>query len=363
MTPSEDLIRATIAEQAGEWFIANQAGPLSVADSAAFLGWLKASPIHVQEYLGVARVARRLRLAVGSPEVPLETFLAQVRASDGGAVSIERPGPKPELPRSRRWLPAVATTAALAALGGGLLLLWSMRPTERATAPSAAAVVRFQTPHGEQQTHRLADNSVLHLNTDSAVTVSYSKRERLVTLSSGQADFQVAHESERAFRVFAGPAEVVARGTEFDVRLEDGSTVVTVVEGQVAVGPSPVGKGAASSNQSRALPFVQLAANQQIRVVASEWPATPVAVDAQRSTAWLKRQIAFDHEPLERVAAEFNRYAPKPIEIVTPALRKLEISGVFATDDTEAFIAFLRSLEGVRVEVTATRIRVSRDQH
>ena len=79
----------------------------------------------------------------------------------------------------------------------------------------------------------------------------------------------------------------------------------------------------------------------------------------QRTTAWLHRQIAFDHEPLERVAAEFNRYTSKPIEIATPALRNLQISGVFATDDPEAFIAFLRSLKGVRVEVTETRIRVS----
>ena len=69
----------------------------------------------------------------------------------------------------------------------------------------------------------------------------------------------------------------------------------------------------------------------------------------------------FDHEPLEHVAAEFNRYGPKPIEIATPALRNLQISGVFATDDPEAFIAFLRSLKGVRVEVTETRVRVSRD--
>jgi transmembrane sensor len=91
------------------------------------------------------------------------------------------------------------------------------------------------------------------------------------------------------------------------------------------------------------------------------WPAAPIAVDVERATAWLHRQILFEHEPLERVAAEFNRYTPKPIEIVSPALQHLEISGVFATDDTEAFIAFLRSLEGVRVEVTTTRIRVSQD--
>ena len=72
----------------------------------------------------------------------------------------------------------------------------------------------------------------------------------------------------------------------------------------------------------------------------------------------LRREIVFDHEPLERVAAEYNRYIQKPIEIATPALRNLQISGVFATDDTDAFIAFLRSLKGVRVEVTQTQIRV-----
>jgi transmembrane sensor len=65
------------------------------------------------------------------------------------------------------------------------------------------------------------------------------------------------------------------------------------------------------------------------------------------------------HEPLKRVAAEYNRYSAKPIEIATPALRNLQISGVFVTDDTEAFFAFLRNLKDVRVEVTPTRILVS----
>jgi len=73
----------------------------------------------------------------------------------------------------------------------------------------------------------------------------------------------------------------------------------------------------------------------------------------------LHRKIAFDHEPLARVAAEFNRHAAKPIEIITPELRTLEISGAFSPDDSEEFIAFLRSLKGVRVEVTATRVTVS----
>ena len=106
--------------------------------------------------------------------------------------------------------------------------------------------------------------------------------------------------------------------------------------------------------------MVGLGPNQQISVSRDEWPATPTAVDAKRTTAWLHRQIAFNHEPLERVADELNRYATKPIEIVTPELRKLEITGAFSIDDTEEFLAFLRTLDSVRVEVTATQIRVSK---
>ena len=79
--------------------------------------------------------------------------------------------------------------------------------------------------------------------------------------------------------------------------------------------------------------------------------------DLSQATAWLHRQIVFEKEPLAAVAMEFNRYSPVPIEIETPALRTLPVSGVFAVDDTETFLDFLRSLEGVSVATTSTRIR------
>ena len=363
MIPNEDKVRAAIAEQAGEWLVANDDGPLEARDCAALTAWLKASPVHVEEFLGVSVIARDLREARSDPEYSLETVLAHARTEDDTPVQPLWPRvitAVRDLP-SRRWLTAAAAMAAVA-VSLGLFSLWNVRPIAQVSAPGIIAALHFETRHGEQLSRRLVDDSVLHLNTDSAVTVRYDKKQRLVTLTAGQADFEVAHDPDRAFRVFAGAAEVVAIGTKFDVRLEGDATMVTVVEGRVAVGPSPLLKKLGPhSGQNHPPRFVQLGADQQIRVAADEWPATPAAVDAQRTTAWLHRQIVFDQEPLERVAAEFNRYAPKPIEIATPALRNLEISGVFATDDTEAFIAFLRSLTGVRVEVTTTRIRVSQD--
>jgi transmembrane sensor len=362
MISNEEKVRAAIAEQAGEWLVANDEGPLDARDSAVLSAWLKSSPVHIEEFLGVSAIARDLKEARTDPEYSLEAILARAQAEDDPPV-------RPLWPRvigavlgepSRRWLPAAVAMGACAVLSLGLLLTWNVRPIQHPSTADGMTALRFETRHGEQLTRRLADNSILHLDTDSAVTIRYDKNERLVMLTSGQAEFEVAHKADRAFRVIAGSAEVVDLGTKFDVRLQQDSTVVTVVEGRVAVGPSPtLEKLGTNSRQSQAPRIVQLSANQQIRVAEGEWPATPVTVDAQRTTAWLRREIVFDHEPLEHVAAEYNRYTAKPIEIATPALRNLQISGVFATDDPDAFIAFLRSLKGVRVEVTATRIRVS----
>ena len=98
---------------------------------------------------------------------------------------------------------------------------------------------------------------------------------------------------------------------------------------------------------------------EQVRIAAGELPVQAAPAQTQRNTAWLHRQIVFEQEPLASVAAQFNRYNATPIEIEAPALRALVVSGTFAADDTESFVAFLRTLEGVRVEVTSTRIRVT----
>lgn len=361
MSSNDERVYSLIAERAVAWFVANRAGPSS-REREEFVAWLKTSPVHVEEYLRLAVMTNDLRDACSEAATSIDRLVASARAAPEepvGALS-------PRLLEGRDLRPpyryrAVAGLAAVAMIGLGLFALWNVRVTTRLPVPDTVTTLHFETRHGEQQTRRLPDNSVLHLNTDSALTVSYGNSERIVMLTAGEADFEVIPDSQRPFRVFAGPAEVVDIGTQFDVRLDQRSTVVTVVEGRVAVGPSSMVHAGADSRHEPLARFVELAANQQISVSQGVWPAAPIAVDAERTASWLRRQISFDHEPLARVATEFNRYSTKPIEIETPALRDLQISGVFAADDIDAFVAFLRSLDGVHVEVTATRIRVRRD--
>jgi transmembrane sensor len=352
VTPSDEEIRAAIAQQAGEWFIAYQAGSLAEEDGAAFLAWLKASPIHVREYLGVARIAHHLPAALGEAQVPLETFLAQAAASeDDSVVSLQRPAPAQKRPLRRSSTRAWRIAASLLALAAGVL--WWVHDGERFGIPKT-----YKTAHGVQSAERLPDGSVLRLDTDSEATVRYSDRERLIEVKRGQVLFDVAHEDNRRFRVASGNAGAIAVGTQFDVYRKTGAIEFTVVHGEIAVfSGEPLWLRSAA-----AIPAAvqRVTAGYQLRVDAGILSAQPVPVDLNQTLGWLQHQIVFEHRPLGDVAAEFNRYGSIPVEIEDAALRALPVSGMFDADDIESFVVFLQTLPGVRVEKTPARIRVIR---
>jgi transmembrane sensor len=351
MSTNEQRVRGLISAQAADWFVENRDG-LDAEQRREFTAWLKASPTHVEEYLALTALAQDLPAACAAADETPAQLVARAQREDDTTVHSLWPNSQAtgRTEHPRRW-PNFALAASLSVLSVGLLTLAYLRPSSHLSNSNAAAAQHLQTRHGEQQTYRLTDHSVIHLNTDTQVTVRIDDNERLVVLEAGEADFEVAHEARRPFRVSAGSAQVVDIGTRFEVRLEQAATLVTVTAGLVKVG--------LTSNPEQMTPYLALVAGQQIRVADGDWPARPVAVNVERTTAWLHRQIKFDNETLARVTSEFNRYAPTPFEVTTPALQDLRISGVLATGDTEAFIAFLRSLKDVHVEVTATRIRVS----
>jgi transmembrane sensor len=362
MRMKDEQVRDALAAQAAEWFVINRRAPGS-AEREEFLNWLKSSPTNVEEYLGVAQVAQDL-MASAPAASEIDALVERARREGDQVVrALPAQVTRTQEFQGRGWNILAVATAIVATVSASLLM-WHRNST--VPAPLTAAQLHLQTRNGMQITQRLRDSSVLHLNTDSDVLVRYDAKGRWVTINRGQVTFEVAHDPQHPFHVLAGVAEVTARGTVFDVRLNDDSTVVTVVEGRVVVEPTAGDQdrptfnkeGGQSATGSRPRTPVEVGADQQLRVSATDWQEAPSAVDAHHATAWLRHQIAFENEPLADVAAEFNRYNTARIEIETAQLRELRISGVFAENDPEAFVAFLRSLHGVRVEVTPTRIRV-----
>jgi ferric-dicitrate binding protein FerR (iron transport regulator) len=86
MNSNDEQVRAAIAEQAGEWFVANEEGPMDARDCAALTEWFKTSPVHIEEFLGVSVVARDLKDASADPAYSLEAILARASAEEGRPV-------------------------------------------------------------------------------------------------------------------------------------------------------------------------------------------------------------------------------------------------------------------------------------
>lgn len=357
MTPTNNQVRASVARQAVDWFFVNQDAAPEYAVRAEFVAWLKASPIHVEEYLGVALLARDLRVVAGDGEDSLVSLLEIARADAAGSVvpgpsfQSHEPGSQ-QVASPREWTFAGAALAATVVIA--VAVLWTI-----ADDRSKTLAKRYRTDGSEQMLQHLPDGSVVHLNAATALVISYDRAERVVQIESGQALFTVAHDDRRQFRVVAGTTEIVAVGTRFDVQRAGDRTEVTVVEGRVDVRLE-----ARPTVVPVAAPLVRrVNAGYGLRIDGGVMPAQSVRVDVQAAVAWLRHRIAFERRPLGEVADELNRYGFVQFGIDDPALRTLPISGVFNAYDASSFAAFLESLDGVRLERTPMRIRVVRKAH
>jgi transmembrane sensor len=352
---TDERLRKVVLEQATEWFARQRAGDaLTAAEQSAFMDWLRQSPLHVQEYLALRQLARDLPAALEGIVAAIDRTSADTVGPPSNVVPLghrqpaEFGTPRKRLRMDRRMLLALAA-ALMLALGVYSLVsapglrLW----------PDVITV-----PHGEQRTVELPDGSVMHLNASSRVTVQFSRAARLIKLEQGQALFEVTEDARRPFRVRAGTTEVLAVGTQFDVyRRSQERTTVTVLQGRVEVmSPEPPSGSADSVRVAANTLPLQVSAGEQVQLDPTKVPHVE-PVDARLATAWIHREIAFDHRPLGEIAEEINRYARVPIGIEDASLRELRVSGVLDAYDTDSLLLFLGQYGEVEVGKRAILIR------
>ena len=360
-----DIDSATpVTEAASHWWVLLNSDAATPAHHRAFGEWVARSPERVEAFLQTARLSQ----ALGSdktrwPDTPVEDLIRAAKAAPTGvshlplALRIETQGGQNEgkahnsVPsasqgknrdtggvRFRVLVPRIAVTAAitLAVLAGTSYFFLSPQ--------------RFQTALGEQRSVVLNDDSVVTLNTSSSIEVRMAKDRRTVTLLSGEALFQVAHDASRPFDVKTGDTTIRAVGTQFDVDRRAASTTVTVVEGKVAVFTAP---GTSKDGEAGNLP---LTAGEQLTLTPRSKSHT-VRANVAAATAWTQRKLIFEHRPLGEVAEEFNRYNHQIIDIRSPELRSEEVTGVFQTNDPDSFMTFLAKIPDVNIERSADNQR------
>jgi len=186
----------------------------------------------------------------------------------------------------------------------------------------------YQTEVGGRLTAHLDDGSTVLLNTDTQLKVRFTLGQRRLELVKGQAFFDVAHDPARPFLVSAGPMEVRAVGTRFDVRHDGPGAAVTLAQGKVQVSQGDAGR-------ARWL----LAPGQALTLAPGARSARPVDVDVASLTGWTSGVITFHDVALVDAVAEMNRYERQKITLAPGIPSQARISGVFTPGDDEEFVA------------------------
>ena len=239
-------------------------------------------------------------------------------------------GAEEDIPATRPWITrrGLLLGLATAAASVGVAATVALR--------LIGAVDHYRTALGETRTIRLADGSLIHLNTNSSVEVALRDDIRSITLLKGEARFDVAHDAKRPFIVNADGTLVRAVGTMFNVRLRPDLTELTVIEGIVAVrnGDSAVrriesGRSAAVRSGSIAVTHLEPAKIKQ-------------------RIAWQDGMVEFEGDTLAQAVEEFNRYRTTPLVIGDPAIASLRVGGAFRLDRSQDFVQALESGFGVR---------------
>jgi transmembrane sensor len=330
-------------EEAAQWLIRleNAERPASARQQAAFFAWLQRSPRHLQAFFETADLWRGLEDFDAPHEIDLDQLLAgrPARVAALRPAAAGRPATPDQdrqrifRPWCRGWRGAIAATVLLASMVIGWALI------DHGT--------HYRTATGEQRTVKLADGSVVELNTQSSIKVAYSDKERLIRLQGGEALFTVEHDSTRPFRVRTRSATVRVLGTQFNVFDCSSSTTVTVVEGAVQV---------LDSSTRDPMP-TRLATSEAATVTAGQINKRRLD-NPGAAIAWRERRLVFDNAPLEEVAAEFNRYNTVQILITQGLGRQKRITGIFSADHPQSLILFLRKEPQLVVEEHQERIVV-----
>jgi transmembrane sensor len=246
--------------------------------------------------------------------------------------------PQARFPSLAGWWPnpvrlsaAAVALAAIAAVG-----LWFNVPSVREFTTQT-----YSTGTGEARTVVLKDGSVAHLNTQSRIRWVGSGKDRRVVLEKGEVLFEVAHDATRPFHVTVGNSEIRDLATEFDVyRKANGSVVVTVLSGQVAI-KELTANGVAPAWKER-----MLRPNEQIEYTQASLITDVHAVAAPKSVRWREGLLETEGQSFATVVSELNRYTTKPILMADPRLEgaDINIGGTLGIHDVPAALERIQRL-------------------
>ncbi len=298
-----------------KWLLRLQSPELPELEEKQFFTWLKSCAEHQQAYVNAEAYWDGLA-GLQSSEVA-NGIIADVAANDAD--------------KRQSW--GMWAIAASVVLFAGLFLLQLGIDSSQHTYRSAV---------GEQRQISLADGSTVILNTESQLRVEKmeSSATRVVHLDFGEALFDIKPDSHRPFIVTTERGSVRVLGTRFTVLSEEDTTLITVLEGKVALADRTVDE----LSQQDYKPQATLVTDQQLSIAQAIKGERPRQVDAKSLATWEGGRQVYNGVPLGVVVKDLSRYFDGDIKLREEALKSKRVVAVIDLQDKASAIATLEAV-------------------
>lgn len=299
-----------ILDEAITWQLRLGSGEARPDDEAAFAHWHAAHSEHARAWSQLGMLDRSL---AGAGPKPARNALLR--------------SPREVRQKVRR----ITGTGLSLLLIGALLLGVGNRYT-----PVRYAFSDLVTGTGEQRELRLPDNTLLQLNSRTAVDVRFDAEQRRIVLRSGEIMVETAHGDSRPFIVETDDGRLRALGTRFLVERDGGGgTLLSVLQSAVAARPEQLPDEKVISQ------------GQHVRLRPDG--LGPVEANSATADAWTHGMLVVDNVRLADLVARLSRYSPGYLG-VDPALADLRITGSFPLKNIDLALSSLEPTLPVRIE-------------
>lgn len=343
----------SINDQAAEWAVEAIYGSMTAESRADLEAWLSADTRHRGAYLRArawllatedavlnteadTAPAGQTGVLTGSP-LPSDNDNDHANCVDGlHPIDLTPAKTQPLKQGVMRW--GIRTAAGGSALAASVAVLIGLGMP----LPALFQEGRNGAHEAQVQIVTLDDGSKARLSPDARIQVTLSHDVRNITLLSGEATFDVAHDKSRPFVVQAGQVYAQAVGTVYSVgRVGRTGGTVKVSEGTVLVWP-----GDERDQAVRLLAGGTVTLDPGPLRTATE-PGTAVP---QRRPAPDMAQISLDNVSIASAVTRFNRVNSTKIIIADPQIGEERIIGHYNANDPVKFAHSVAVISDAYVE-------------
>ncbi|MFV7790803.1 FecR family protein [Aliarcobacter lanthieri] len=188
----------------------------------------------------------------------------------------------------------------------------------------------------------LPDNSIIDLDKNSQIQISYFDTKRVIDLEDGNAMFSVSRDENRPFLIKTKDTLIEVLGTKFEVINYDNNTIINVLEGVVQV--------SYVSNFFKTQTLAKLEKSQSFTFNNEEKRFIKNDVNIKEIASWKNDEIYFNKTSLKDASFMFERYSNNKMIFEDEKSSQLKISGKFSTLHYDSFLKSIEMIYPVKIK-------------